>query len=570
MFLRVNGLFGHVRQNDIRSVVSFLGFAIAIQLVAAAVLLIPLLFIDVLHSPLNPGAYLLRYGSAVMLITCGLFVWRYDRYCDDMEDAIGYGLMPVGSQRLRRAAEEMAITAGIPSPRVALIESSALNAFACGTKPENSVIVATRGLIDTLDDRELRAVVAHEITHIKNGDIRFMASAHVLFGILELFGKLNKFQLKKRKRNWFAVLVPALYILPAMASLGAGLAFMLGRAMRSGVSLSREFIADAEAVRLNQDAGALVSALRKVEGRSRVDGLRPEFEAMMIDGAAKGRDPTHPPIAERIAALIRLAGPSAAETYVSAPVMPSQRGFGRRQTVSAFMAAPSPAFAGLGTGGMTAEEDFIRNSFNTSTKTKSAKNVVIALVAFPFVSFASSLVTFCADHSERRTEQAQAKAVAETELARNTGCFVSQLQVSPERLRPVSLNPRLIEAYRQHRLPENDIAFENYVAEHRASLLDAQLTSAEGRDRSLIDYAAKRKLLLESSALFFGADGLRAMLNEYDTPGDAALIGEIKERLGTSPVFRDNPDATPAELANLTAHPEKFVPCRTPTVDSPA
>ena len=563
MFLRVNGLFGHIKANDFRSVVSFLGFAVAIQIMAAGVLLIPLMFIDAAHAPLHLGAYLFRYGSAVMLITCGLFIWRYDRYCDDMEEAIGFGMMPIGSQRLRRAVEEMAVTAGIPCPRVAMIESSALNAFACGTKPENSVVVATRGLIDALDDRELRAVVAHEITHIKNGDIRFMASAHVLFGIMDGIGKLNKFKLRSTGFRWRTLFMPALYILPAMASMAAGLAYMIGRATRSGVSLAREFIADAEAVRLSQDAGALVSALRKVEGRSKVDGLHPQFEAMMIDGAARGANPTHPPIAERIAALVRLAGPSAAETYVSGPITPAARGFGRRGAASPFHAAP--AFAGMAAGQVTPEEEFVRDYIkNHHSPEAAARNtkllVVLVPVVFLFFGFISSRMPGTPEDVTKAAPRADA-----ADASPATGCFGRVLQVAADRLYPVSMNPRVIEAYRTHRRDGGDVRFENYIALHRASLLETQISSPDSRDAALIDYVTKRKLHLDSAALFFGADGLRAMQAEYAGSADAALVGEIKGRLQAGARLPVNADVSMADLKTLTATPEKLIPCRAPT-----
>ncbi|RAI25928.1 M48 family metalloprotease, partial [Rhodoplanes serenus] len=82
--------------------------------------------------------------------------------------------------RLVSIVERLAITAGVPVPRVALIETEARNAFACGIDADSAVVVATRGLVEALDDDELAAVVAHEITHIKNGDICLMAAANVL------------------------------------------------------------------------------------------------------------------------------------------------------------------------------------------------------------------------------------------------------------------------------------------------------------------------------------------------------------------------------------------------------
>ncbi|HIC81951.1 MAG TPA: zinc metalloprotease HtpX, partial [Kiloniellaceae bacterium] len=88
--------------------------------------------------------------------------------------------------QLHNVVEEMALAAGLPKPRVAVIDTPALNAFATGLKPENAAIAVTRGLLDTLDRSELQGVVAHEMSHIGNNDILYATAVGVLVGLIAL------------------------------------------------------------------------------------------------------------------------------------------------------------------------------------------------------------------------------------------------------------------------------------------------------------------------------------------------------------------------------------------------
>jgi Zn-dependent protease with chaperone function len=313
--MRVNGLYGHVRSNDARSVALFAGFVAAFHLLAMLGLLVPLTMYDPEHAPLYGWTgYLVRWVPIVTVIGGILFAaqmaWhvrtvrrRTDfRFVDDQDEP-----------RLCRIVEPLAIAAGLPTPYVGVIDSPALNAFACGIRQKDAVLVFTRGLIDGLDDDELAAVAAHEIVHIVNGDIRLIAATNVCLDTLKLLQPRASTQ--RLKRIHAACSLPVLaYLMPAMVVLFLLIMFLRRLAADGGhltrllIASAREFIADAESVRLTQNPAALVSALRRIDGRSVIPGLAAGQDAMMIDGAREGAFATHPAIAERVAAIVAVTG----------------------------------------------------------------------------------------------------------------------------------------------------------------------------------------------------------------------------------------------------------------------
>jgi Zn-dependent protease with chaperone function len=339
--MRVNGLYGHVRSNDARSLALFAGFVAAFHLLAMLALVVPLAMHDPDHAPFYGWTgYLVRWVPIVSVIGALLFAvqmaWhvrtvrrRTDfRFVDDHDEP-----------RLCRIVEPLVIAAGLPTPYVAVIDSPALNAFACGIRQKDAVLVFTRGLIDALDDDELAAVAAHEIVHIVNGDIRLIAATNVCLDTLKLLQPRPSPQRMKRIHQ--ACTLPILaYVMPVVVVLVLVVMFLRRLAVdgshlaRLLIASAREFIADAEGVRLTQNPAALVSALRRIEGRSVIPGLAAGQDAMMIDGAHEGAFATHPTIAERVAAIISVTGsmvqvaPARRDTRPSG--LSARQGFGRR------------------------------------------------------------------------------------------------------------------------------------------------------------------------------------------------------------------------------------------------
>jgi Zn-dependent protease with chaperone function len=313
--MRVNGLYGHVRRNDARSVALFAGFVAAFHVLAMLALLVPLAMLDPDHAPLYGWAgYLVRWVPVVSVVGVLLFgvqmAWHVQtvrrrtdfRFVDDQEEP-----------RLCRIVEPLTIAAGLPTPYVGVIDSPALNAFACGVRQKDAVLVFTRGLIDGLDDDELAAVAAHEILHVVNGDIRLIAATNVCLDTLELLQQrpsrrpANRIQVVCSLPILAAVL-PMMVVLVLVMNFVRRLAVDGSHLTRLLIASAREFIADAEAVRLTQNPAALVSALGRIEGRSFIPGMAAGQDAMMIDGAHEGAFATHPTIAERVAAIVSVTG----------------------------------------------------------------------------------------------------------------------------------------------------------------------------------------------------------------------------------------------------------------------
>ncbi|HZH43011.1 MAG TPA: M48 family metallopeptidase [Lysobacter sp.] len=216
-------------------------------------------------------------------------------------------------RRLRNVVEEIAIASGVPVPRIFVLEHEAgINAFAAGYAPTDAVIAVTRGALDRLNRDELQGVIAHEFSHILNGDMRLnIRLIGVLFGILvlALIGRKilehGRFGGGRNNKGAGAILLAALV---AMVVGYVGLFF--GRLIKAGVSRSRERLADASAVQFTRQTSGLVGALKKIGGLqagSRLgDRGRTEEVSHMLFGdglGLRGLFATHPPLHERIRAL---------------------------------------------------------------------------------------------------------------------------------------------------------------------------------------------------------------------------------------------------------------------------
>jgi heat shock protein HtpX len=223
--------------------------------------------------------------------------------------------------RLHAKVEALAIAAGLPTPRVEIMPSMQLNAYAAGLGPNSAVIAVTRGLIEELEDDELEAVLAHEMAHIQNRDVRLMVVASLLASGLSMIGTaLFGFIFTQPASPGYAdddgFLAPAsAFVTVIFAATAVMVAFWLvlavaafALAIKFAISRSREFLADAGAVELTKNADALIAALRKISGRDAVPVSSSTVQAMLISFDAGDLFDTHPPVEERIAALQRHAG----------------------------------------------------------------------------------------------------------------------------------------------------------------------------------------------------------------------------------------------------------------------
>lgn len=197
--------------------------------------------------------------------------------------------------------ENLCISKGIPTPKIGIIETNAMNAFALGWKSSDAWVVFTRGLINRLDKREIEAVAAHELTHILNKDSLLMMVMVLYIGAIAMLGEIllrssTTSSSENRSKNFLPIIGLVLILL----------GYIFYPLLRLAVSRRREFLADAGAVELTKDNQAMISALQKISANPEVKIDNKEMSAMFIANPLKkisGWFQTHPSIEERIKAI---------------------------------------------------------------------------------------------------------------------------------------------------------------------------------------------------------------------------------------------------------------------------
>jgi heat shock protein HtpX len=206
--------------------------------------------------------------------------------------------------------ENLCISRGMRTPTLRIIEDPSLNAYASGLHEGRYSVTVTRGLMNALDRDEMEAVLAHELTHVINRDVRTMVIASIFAGIISVIAELvfrGLFYVRgggKNNKN----AGPLILIGLAIAVIG----FALAAVIRMTLSRTREYVADAGSVELTKNPDAMISALRKVSGRSQLRAPD-EVQGMFLDNHPDRNGfmdmfATHPPIEKRIAALVEFAG----------------------------------------------------------------------------------------------------------------------------------------------------------------------------------------------------------------------------------------------------------------------
>jgi heat shock protein HtpX len=222
--------------------------------------------------------------------------------------------------QLFNVVEEMSIAAGVPMPKVRIMETDALNAFATGTSTSNASIAVTRGLLDQLNRDELQGVVAHEMAHIANLDTRYMTVVVVTVGLIALiaditlrsmaWGRFGRSRSSSDRRGGGnAILIILLLVVAIVAPLAA-------RAVQMAVSRQREYLADATSVRFTRNPNGLISALTKLTAAAApFPGVSRATQHLFIvnpiqtfTSKSSALMATHPDIADRIARLRNLGG----------------------------------------------------------------------------------------------------------------------------------------------------------------------------------------------------------------------------------------------------------------------
>jgi len=280
-------LYTHQSKNILKTwllMTTFFGFIIAIGFVMSVVF---------------DNGFLLIFAS---LFAIGTSIWSYwfsDKMVLKMTNA-----KEISRSNLKDVYEivdNLAITAGLPTPKIYVIDDMALNAFATGRNPEHGVIVFTRGLLERLNMEEIRGVAAHEMSHIGSRDILIGTITVIFTSMIALASRFMFFSGESRDRGGVVMMVLGLALLI--------IAPLIATMLKLAISRKREFLADASGALLTRYPEGLASALEKISADARpVTSASDATAHLFIANPLKGKKMmkffmTHPPVEERIARL---------------------------------------------------------------------------------------------------------------------------------------------------------------------------------------------------------------------------------------------------------------------------
>jgi heat shock protein HtpX len=329
------GLYTHIASNKFRSMLLLAGlFLLIYVLVYAGALLAEVL----INSDASVDYYLkaafrdLITAAPYATVIAALWIVIAYFFHQNMIDAVTGGEDVTRQQqpRLYNLLENLCISRGIPMPKLKVMDSPALNAFAAGLNRRQYSVTVTSGLLNALNDHEIEAVLGHELTHIRNGDVQLMVVAVIIAGVVGFFGELffRMFTNLSWSGGWGssssssrssssssdsdskgsgggAVIV----VIIAIALIVV--AWLLSQVVKLALSRSREFLADAGSVELTKDPDAMISALRKIENRGELPGATSAVMELCVDNPREGFADlfaTHPSVDSRVKALVQFAG----------------------------------------------------------------------------------------------------------------------------------------------------------------------------------------------------------------------------------------------------------------------
>ncbi|QPF90090.1 M48 family metallopeptidase [Bradyrhizobium commune] len=330
------GLYTHIASNKFRSMLLLAGlFALVYVLVYAGALVAEV----VINGNETVAYYLSRAFSdllkAAPFATVAAVAWIIIAYFfhQSMIDAVtgGHDVTRQEEPRLYNLLENLCISRGITMPKLKIMESPALNAFATGLNPRQYAVTVTTGLLKALNDQEIEAVLGHELTHIKNGDVQLMVVAVIIAGVVGFFGELffrlftnlswssggswssgsssssrsSSSSSDSKSSGGGAVIVIIIAVVLIVV------AWLVSQVVKLALSRSREYLADAGSVELTKNPDAMISALRKIEGRGELPGATSAVMELCLDNPREGFADlfaTHPSVQSRVDALVKFAG----------------------------------------------------------------------------------------------------------------------------------------------------------------------------------------------------------------------------------------------------------------------
>lgn len=329
------GLYSHIRTNQYRSAILIAGlFVLVYMLVFAFTLAFNGFMIgdEPLGYILDETVYQFIWLLPFATLGTALWVFVGFRFHQGMIDR-STGAKDVTREqepRLYNLLENLCISRGITMPKLQIVETGVMNAYASGMNDKQYRIAVTRGLMDELDDQELEAVLGHELTHIRNGDVKLMVVAVIIAGVITFVGEMvfrglfDNGARGIRSTTWrsssgsssgggkgkgggaIAILIAVVII---------AIAWFLSLVIRFALSRSREYLADAGSVELTKNPDAMISALRKIEGKSEMPSVPSGIMEMCIENkrnTVADLFSTHPSVQRRVDKLIAVTGGHAA------------------------------------------------------------------------------------------------------------------------------------------------------------------------------------------------------------------------------------------------------------------
>lgn len=258
-----------------------------------------------------------RFITYIPFVVAGVLIWfliAFAAHSSLIQMATNsHTLDRKDNMRVYNLTENLCMSVGMKMPKLYIIESDALNAFASGINEKTFAVTLTRGIIEKLDDRELEGVIAHELTHIRNKDVRLLIITIIFVGIFAfavqvlfrsvLYGGAGRRKSNGKDNGGAAILVMLVI---------AAVVYALSIVFKFALSRKREYLADAGAVEMTKNPLAMANALRKISGHSDIEAKSDDVKQMFIDNSEStkgfmasisGVFATHPPIEKRIAVL---------------------------------------------------------------------------------------------------------------------------------------------------------------------------------------------------------------------------------------------------------------------------
>ena len=299
-------MYHQITSNKRKSVVVIVGF-LAVWLAAGAI-------IGLIATADTTGAI----GGAILLGILGVLAALYAYYLGASTVLSAMGAQEADRsqyQQLYNIVETLAIGDGLPMPKVYVINDPSPNAFATGRDPQHAAVTVTSGLLQMMNREELEGVLSHEMSHIKNFDVRLLLVVTTMIGMAAIISSIFwrgalRMNFGRGRNSGQAILV--IFAIGIVFTL---IAFLVGPLMQLALSRDRESLADVSGVELTRNPVGLINALKKIAANDKPpERFNHAVAAMMIDNPEEHHGSffsrlfdTHPPIAERIAALEKIA-----------------------------------------------------------------------------------------------------------------------------------------------------------------------------------------------------------------------------------------------------------------------